>query len=91
MDEGARIVLTMLFTEHLRMRAVEARKVRMIGGAAHALRTFTENFIENMRAHGVQDAELEAQMRAASRELEAVAEESERNLIPPSSLGRVRE
>ena len=87
MEKDTRIVLTMLFTEHLRMRAVEARKVRMIGGAAHALRMFTENFIENMRAQGVQDAELEAQMRAASRELEAVAEESERGLIPLPSRG----
>lgn len=48
MDRDTRVVITVLFTEHLQLRAAELRNMPVVGGPAHALRSFTENFIENL-------------------------------------------
>lgn len=86
MDKDTRVVITLLFTEHLRMRATELCKTPVVGGPAHALRAFTENFIDNLQSRGVHNAELEADFRQASGELEALLKDSEKAVFIPSLL-----
>lgn len=86
MDKSARVAITLLFLEFLRMRAGTPQSLHGLDRAIVEVKFFTLNFIANMRDLGADSPELEADLRKISDEFLEAMEASKESFMPMPPL-----
>ena len=82
MDKSARMAITLLFMDALLTRAGAPQTTEELEESMDKVRRFTDDLMDNLRDHGVDNLELEADLRWTSDELLVAMEVSRETFAP---------